>query len=106
MRQRLDERSNWRVGVGGATELIQKTAVLSNEHDARRRNQKRVRLRGDEVGPENDHMADSRSTPGAGRDWLARTRVSIATWRSCTYDDRRSFRMTRSTASCFIRQYL
>ena len=57
MRRRLDERSNGRVGVGGAIELIGKAAVLGGEHDARRRDQQRTRWRGDEVGPENGHMA-------------------------------------------------
>jgi hypothetical protein len=67
MRQWLDERPNRRVGVGGAIELIGKAAVLGCEHDARRRDQQRTRLRGDEVGPENEHMArlslDSRRRP-------------------------------------------
>ncbi|MNL19277.1 hypothetical protein D3C87_1404690 [compost metagenome] len=45
------------------------------------------------------------SSPRRGRDWLLRTAVSMATCRSCTYDEACSFTMTRSTPSRFMRQY-
>ena len=43
--------------------------------------------------------------PSGAADWLRRTAVSRKVCRSCRYEGARSLRITRSTASRFIRQY-